>query len=61
MYIDLSRQPRVEDPSREYATTLALGLANGKHTLELVSNDKTLPPNVRAIRVYRPGGQNELS
>ena len=53
MFVDVYRAPRVADPSKEYATTLALGLANGKHTLELITRDKTNPP-LRAIRVYRP-------
>jgi len=37
------------DPSREDAVTVAQGLTNGKHTLEL-----TGPTAIRAIRVYRP-------
>jgi hypothetical protein len=53
MFVDTWRAPRIEDPSREYATGLAVGLTNGRHTLELVTKDKTNPP-VRAIRVYRP-------
>ena len=47
--------PRIEDRSREYATDLAVGLVNGKHTLELATKDKTNPA-ARAIRVYRPPG-----
>jgi hypothetical protein len=39
----------VEDASREYATTLAQGLSNSKHALEIVGE---VP--IRAIRVYRP-------
>ncbi len=53
MFMDVYRAPRVADPSREYVSTLASGLENGKHTLELVSRDKTDPP-LREIRVYRP-------
>ena len=53
MFTDVYRAPRVADPSREYATTLALGLTNGKHTLELRTADPTVPP-IRTIRVYRP-------
>ena len=37
MFVDRWQAPRVEDPSREYATTVALGLINGKHTLELTA------------------------
>jgi hypothetical protein len=53
MFTDVYRAPRISDPSKEYAITLALGLANGKHTLELVTKDSTNPP-LSAIRVYRP-------
>jgi hypothetical protein len=53
MFAGVYRAPRISDPSKEYAITLALGLANGKHTLELIARDKTNPP-LRAIRVYRP-------
>ena len=53
MFSDVYRAPRVTDPSREQPVTLALGLPNGKHTLELAARGKTLPP-IKAIRVYRP-------
>jgi hypothetical protein len=53
MLRDVYRAPRVADPSREDSVTLALGLSNGKHTLELAARGKT-PPPIRAIRVYRP-------
>ena len=53
MFADVYRAPRIADPSKEYAVTLAQGLSNGKHTLELITADKTNPP-LRAIRVYRP-------
>jgi hypothetical protein len=53
MFNDVYRAPRVPDPSRENSVTLALGLSNGKHTLEMVAKGKT-PPPIRAIRVYRP-------
>ena len=53
MFTDVYRAPRIADPSREYVTVLASGLANGKHTLELVTRDKT-DPAVREIRVYKP-------
>jgi hypothetical protein len=53
MFSDVYRAPRVADPSREESVILALGLANGKHTLELSARGKT-PPPIKAIRVYRP-------
>jgi hypothetical protein len=53
MFCDVYRARRVADPSREYAVTLAQGLSNGKHTLELAARGKT-PPAIMAVRVYRP-------
>jgi hypothetical protein len=53
MFCDVYRAPRVADPSREYAVNLALGLSNGKHTLELTASGRT-PPTIGVIRVYRP-------
>ena len=53
MFADVYREPRLEDPAREQATTLALGLANAKHRLELIARGPD-PPLIRAIRVYRP-------
>jgi hypothetical protein len=42
----------IKDSTREAVTTLAQGLPNGKHRLELVPGD--VAPGFRAIRVYRP-------
>ena len=53
MFHDVYRAPRVSDPSREDSVTLALGLSNGKHVLEMAARGKT-PPPIKAIRVYRP-------
>jgi hypothetical protein len=53
MFCDVYRTPRVADRSREYVTTLAQGLENGRHTLELVTRDKTNPP-IAEFRVYTP-------
>jgi hypothetical protein len=53
MFEDVYRAPRVADPSREYSATLALGLANGKHTLELVSKGKTNPA-IGEVRAFHP-------
>ena len=53
MFLDVYVAPRIEDPSAEYATTLALGLTPGKHTLELVAKTGSVLP-VGAIRVYNP-------
>ena len=53
MFVDVYLAPRLEDRSREQATTLALGLAGTKHMLELIGRGAN-PPAIRAIRVYRP-------
>jgi hypothetical protein len=53
MFQDIYIAPRFEDPSAEYETTLALGLPAGKHTLELVAKEGSVPP-LQAIRVYDP-------
>jgi hypothetical protein len=52
-FCDVYQAQRVADPSLEYAVNLALGLSNGRHTLEMVARGKT-PPAIKAIRVYRP-------
>jgi hypothetical protein len=50
---DTYAPPRSSDPSREAVTTVAQGLPNGRHTLEIVAPDgKSVP--IAAIRVYRP-------
>jgi hypothetical protein len=62
MFVDAYREARLEDRTREQSATLALGLANTRHTLELVSRGPR-PPVIRAIRVYRPpvagGGESQ--
>ena len=49
MFVDTCEPPKVEDAGREYATTLAQGLPNARHTLELDGRAA-----IRALRVYRP-------
>lgn len=53
LFVDTYLPPRVEDPTRESATTLAQGLRNERHTLEIVAEDGKTPP-IRALRVYEP-------
>jgi len=48
LFVDRYSAPAVEDASREYATSLAQGLDNSRHTLEIIGE---LP--IRAVRVYR--------
>jgi hypothetical protein len=53
LFVDVYQAPATPDKSLEYATTLAQGLHNGPHTLELVpKGDGALP--VAAFRVYKP-------
>ena len=53
LFVDVYRPAKVEDPSREYPTTLAQNLSNSKHRLELIAKEgKSV--SVKAIRVYRP-------
>ncbi len=53
LFVDKYQPPKIEDSSREYVTTLAQGLANSTHKLELIPQDgKPLP--IKAIRIYRP-------
>jgi hypothetical protein len=53
LFTDVLTPEQVEDPSREYPTTLAKLLANEKHTLELVAENGESAP-VAALRVYEP-------
>ena len=53
LFVDVYQAPKTDDAAKEYATTLAQGLANGRHTLKLVPNsDGALP--IAAFRVYGP-------
>jgi hypothetical protein len=52
-FVDAYTAPAAPDPAREYATTLAQGLSNTGHTLEIRADNRTTVP-LRAIRVYRP-------
>ena len=49
LFVDTWRPPKVADAAREHVTTLAQGLRNGRHTLELTGRAAS-----REIRVYRP-------
>jgi hypothetical protein len=43
----------IENPALQYRTTLAQGLSNSRHTLELVAEHGNSVP-IKAIQVYRP-------
>jgi hypothetical protein len=53
LYLDEYTAPAVGDPTHEATTTLAQGLSNGPHRLELVAGADGVPP-LSGIRVYRP-------
>jgi len=53
MGTDAYLAPAIEDPVIEQITTLAQGLSNGPHTLQLVAGADGAPP-IAAIRLYRP-------
>jgi len=53
LFTDTYTAPRIENPASEYATTLAQGLTNGHHTLELIPSAGAAMP-IKAVRVYEP-------
>jgi hypothetical protein len=52
-FLDAYEPPAIEDSSLEYATTIAQGLVNGPHRLEIVSETGE-PIPIRAVRIYEP-------
>jgi hypothetical protein len=53
LFVDTYKPPVADDPAKIYQTTLAQGMVNGPHTLEIISNgDGALP--IEAIQVYHP-------
>ncbi|MBV9385838.1 MAG: hypothetical protein JOZ78_05350 [Chroococcidiopsidaceae cyanobacterium CP_BM_ER_R8_30] len=50
---DVYRKPPIESPTHETTVTLAQGLKNEKHTLQLIANGSNDVP-ITAIRVYKP-------
>jgi len=53
LFVHMYQPPSTADPAKEYATTLAQGLTNAQHTVQLIPNGDG-PVPVEAIRVYRP-------
>lgn len=53
LFTDTYAAPKTTDPAKEYATTLAQGLTNTRHTLRLVPNGDG-PVPIAAVRTYRP-------
>lgn len=54
MFTDIYTPPKIEDPTKENATTVVQGIASGKHTLEVIAEDAASPPAIGAVRTYRP-------
>lgn len=53
MYVDTYTAPATTDGAKVYETTLAQGIPNGRHTLDIIPNgDGRIP--IEAIQVYRP-------
>lgn len=53
MFVDVYVPPKIEDPTKEYVTTLVQNLSNSKHKIEIIPDKKGTVP-IEAIRVYRP-------
>jgi hypothetical protein len=53
MFVDEYMAPKIEDPTREYFTTLAQNLSNSKHTLEIIPDKNGILP-IQALRIYKP-------
>ncbi|MFW5870686.1 MAG: SGNH/GDSL hydrolase family protein [Candidatus Sumerlaeota bacterium] len=51
---DQYASPEKFDPAREQAVTLAQGIPNEKHTVEIIAADPANPPAIKILRVYRP-------
>jgi hypothetical protein len=53
MFVDQYRTPEVSDPTRQYATTLAQGMVNTRHVLDL-KLEQGQAEAIAALRVYEP-------
>jgi len=53
LFVDEYVAPEIKDPTRGTVTTLAQGLSNSRHTLEIIAGGEGTPP-IQALRVYRP-------
>ena len=53
MFVDRYQPAAAADPAKVYATTLAQGLTNGPHSIEIIPNGDG-PVPVEALQVYRP-------
>ena len=53
MFVDEYAPPEVKDETKDTVVTVAQGLPNGKHTLQIVAGQGGQPA-IKAVRVYRP-------
>lgn len=53
LFVDTYQAPVTPDKSREYPTTLAQGLSNGPHTVEIIPNGDGAVP-VQSFKAYKP-------
>jgi hypothetical protein len=52
-FLDVYTAPDIEHPALDHAVTVAQGLENRKHTLEIIPNGDGAVP-IEAVRIYRP-------
>jgi lysophospholipase L1-like esterase len=57
LFVDEFSMPAAQDPSIETAVTLAQGLPNRMHRLEILGDART---PIAAVRVYRPAGMSSV-
>lgn len=53
LFVDAYTVPKAAEPARENGVTVAQGLTNSRHRVEIAVDGKGTPP-IQAIRVYRP-------
>ena len=49
-----ANMPKLDDPTKENSTTVVQGIANAKHTLEIIADNPASPPAITGVRTYRP-------
>ena len=53
-FTDTATPPKAQEAGREYPVTVAQGLTNAKHTLEIIADGNGGSVPAQAVRVYRP-------
>jgi len=54
MFVDTYQRAKIDDPTKENSTTVVQGIANAKHTLEIIADSPASPPAIARVRTYRP-------